>query len=260
MGLVNSQKQRSEKESNVFGHILSVTDKVRKADAERTKRVNSSANLRTKFDEKTVWNDKGVDHDHFKINTHGTFQGASFSSEEAKKTPKVKKRPIIVVPAALSSLITIHNANELLVGSHYYSNEEMRKKETRKDSHVIRRSISRTQAEEYIIIDNPTKLHREDWDRIVAVFTNGQAWQFSGWKDYNDNPVKLFEKYQGFHLAFAEDEIAPNVKNWNIKILTISKHETKRHNDQTAVREFWKTLDEYMKKKEIEPVLVNTEK
>jgi hypothetical protein len=59
-------------------------------------------------------------------------------------------------------------------------------------------------------------------------------------------------------VAFDEDGPTPAVKNWPIKVLSISKDDTKRHNDQTAVRDFWKTLDDFMKKRGIHPVVVNT--
>lgn len=43
------------------------------------------------------------------------------------------------------------------------------------------------------ILDNPLKLSIEDWDRVVAVFVQGPAWQFKGWP-FGGNPVDIFEK------------------------------------------------------------------
>lgn len=41
------------------------------------------------------------------------------------------------------------------------------------------------------VIDSPQKLAPADWDRVVAVFVMGPAWQFKGWP-WNGNPVEIF--------------------------------------------------------------------
>lgn len=43
----------------------------------------------------------------------------------------------------------------------------------------------------YRVIDSPQKLAPADWDRVVAVFVMGPAWQFKGWP-WNGNPVEIF--------------------------------------------------------------------
>lgn len=45
----------------------------------------------------------------------------------------------------------------------------------------------------YRVIDNPQKLTNADWDRVVAVFVMGPAWQFKGWP-WDGNPVEIFAK------------------------------------------------------------------
>lgn len=45
----------------------------------------------------------------------------------------------------------------------------------------------------YRVIDNPQKLTMGDWDRVVAVFVMGPAWQFKGWP-WDGNPVDIFSK------------------------------------------------------------------
>lgn len=41
------------------------------------------------------------------------------------------------------------------------------------------------------VIDSPQKLAPADWDRVVAVFVMGPAWQFKGWP-WSGNPVEIF--------------------------------------------------------------------
>ena len=43
------------------------------------------------------------------------------------------------------------------------------------------------------VIDHPAKLTNADWDRVVAVFVMGPAWQFKGWP-WDGNPVEIFTK------------------------------------------------------------------
>lgn len=49
----------------------------------------------------------------------------------------------------------------------------------------------------YRVIDNPQKLTNADWDRVVAVFVMGPAWQFKGWP-WDGNPVEIFSKSKAF--------------------------------------------------------------
>ena len=50
----------------------------------------------------------------------------------------------------------------------------------------------------YTVVDNGARLSRADWDRVVAVFAQGAAWQFKGWK--RDAPVEIFSRALGVHL------------------------------------------------------------
>ena len=43
----------------------------------------------------------------------------------------------------------------------------------------------------------------EDWENVVAVFVQGESWQFKGWKW--ESPVELFSHVKGFWLKY-EDE------------------------------------------------------
>jgi len=43
------------------------------------------------------------------------------------------------------------------------------------------------------VIDNPNLLTGDEWDRVVAVFVQGAAWQFKGWP-WSGNPVEIFDK------------------------------------------------------------------
>lgn len=60
--------------------------------------------------------------------------------------------------------------------------EERKKTKRREFELVIHRDKGNSQSAAYQVLDDPRKLRDEDWDRIVAVFVQGPAWQFKGWK------------------------------------------------------------------------------
>jgi len=97
----------------------------------------------------------------------------------------------------------------------------------------------------YRVIDNPQKLSPTDWERVVAVFVMGPAWQFKGWP-WDGNPVEIFAKISAFHLKYDEMKIDPNVSKWAVNVIKLSK--LKRHLDRAALMTFWEKLDLYIAK------------
>lgn len=58
----------------------------------------------------------------------------------------------------------------------------------------------------YRIVDNPSRLSPAEWDRVVAVFVAGPAWQFKGWP-WDGNPVHIFANSE-----YAESAIGPRYR------------------------------------------------
>jgi len=130
----------------------------------------------------------------------GNKRGASSTSSSSATTAASSKRPrpsgdellasikgtpIIIVPSAPTSIITIYNAKQLLEEGSYVKAEDARLAhgDAEKPTKV---SISRRDGAgrscKYYIIDNPTLLTGADWLKVVAVFAAGSEWQFKGWK------------------------------------------------------------------------------
>lgn len=68
-------------------------------------------------------------------------------------------------------------------------------------------------------IDNPSRLSREDWHRVVCVMAGSQAWQFRGWR--YSNPTDVFSRMLGVFIWFSELSIPPLVNGWNVKVVTV---------------------------------------
>uniref|UniRef100_A0A6I8SHN5 Parafibromin n=1 Tax=Xenopus tropicalis TaxID=8364 RepID=A0A6I8SHN5_XENTR len=213
----------------------------------------------------------------FKIDTMGTYHGMTLKSvtegasarktqtpavqpvprpvSQARPPPNQKKgsrTPIIIIPAATTSLITMLNAKDLLQDLKFVSSEEKKKQGCQRDNEtLIQRRKDQMQpggttisvTVPYRVVDQPLKLLPQDWDRVVAVFVQGPAWQFKGWPWVlpDGSPVDIFAKIKGFHLKYDEVRLDPNVQKWDVTLLELSYH--KRHLDRPVFLKFWETLD-----------------
>lgn len=218
----------------------------------------------------------------FKIDTMGTYHGMTLKSvtegasahktqapaaqpvprpvSQARPPPNQKKgsrTPIIIIPAATTSLITMLNARDLLQDLKFVPSDEKKKQGCQRGSEtLIQRRKDQMQpggtaisvTVPYKVVDQPLKLMPQDWDRVVAVFVQGPAWQFKGWPWLlpNGSPVDIFAKIKAFHLKYDEVHLDPNVQKWDVTVLELSYY--KRHLDRPVFLRFWETLDRYMVK------------
>lgn len=208
----------------------------------------------------------------FQIDTMGTYHGMTLESvkdgaaqpvprpvSQATPPPQHKngsRTPIIIIPAAPTSLITMLNAKDLLQDLTFVPSEEKKKQGCRRESEtLIQRRRDRMQQPRgaelsltvpYKVVDQPLKLTPQDWDRVVAVFVHGPAWQFKGWPGLlpDGSPVDIFAKIKAFHLKYDQVPLDPNVQKWDVKVLELSYY--KRHSDRPLFLSFWQTLDSYM--------------
>ncbi|GFS36725.1 similar to PLANT HOMOLOGOUS TO PARAFIBROMIN [Actinidia rufa] len=156
--------------------------------------------------------------------------------------------PIILVPSAFQTLITIYNVKEFLEDGVFIPTDVKVKqmKGPKPDCVTVQKKFSRDRVvTAYEVRDKPSALKAEDWDRVVAVFVLGKEWQFKEWP-FQDH-VEIFNKVLGFYMRFEDDSVesAKNVKQWNVKIISISKN--KRHQDRAAALEVWDRLEEFMR-------------
>ncbi|OWF44257.1 parafibromin-like [Mizuhopecten yessoensis] len=168
---------------------------------------------------------------------------------QARPPPNQKKgsrTPIIIIPAATTSIITMFNAKDILQDHRFVSTEEKKAQGTKRDNEVlIQRRKAGNLTVPYRIIDNPLKLSPDDWDRVVAVFVQGPAWQFKGWP-WDGVPVDIFSRIKAFHLKWAELPVDTNVKKWDVCVVNLNRN--KRHLDRANLQQVWEILDKYMAK------------
>ena len=95
----------------------------------------------------------------------GAKPSSSVSKDPSKSSGAVK--PIIIVPSAVSSLITLYNAKDLLMDQQFISSESYREKGAKRPTHVtLMRDPSRVGPgipTSYEVIDSIDKLKPADW-------------------------------------------------------------------------------------------------
>lgn len=152
----------------------------------------------------------------FRIDTTGTYHGLTLKSVTAGPTSipsapvtpaprpapspasnpssgqrkRTSRTPIIIIPATTTSVITTLNAKYILQELRYQAPQPSDKREN--DLLITRKKPDGSMVP-YRIIDNVTKLSPDDWERVVAVFVQGPAWQFKGWP-WGGNPVEVFSR------------------------------------------------------------------
>ena len=155
--------------------------------------------------------------------------------QKQKQVTKKRGTPIIIVPNAPTALLSIFNAREFLENGVYVLPAEAKAKATSRES----RLRIQKNGQEYIVLDNPMTLSREEWEQqVVAVFVTGATWQFKGWRW--DDPVELFQRVCGFYLAFDDVKIEGPVATWKVNRLLISRN--RRHLDSIVSMDFWSKL------------------
>lgn len=163
--------------------------------------------------------------------------------DEPKK--RVSRTPIIIIPSAMTSLLTIFNATDIIQDMNFVTTEQKRKEKNmpRKSQIYIQRKKNNTIVP-YLIVDQPNKFTDAEWDRVVAVFITGQMWQFKPFTRWHSNPVEIFAKIPAFHVHYDDLNVDPNVAKWSVTRLAVSR--TKRHMDKARFRVFWEVMDRWI--------------
>lgn len=160
------------------------------------------------------------------------------------------QNPIIIIPAARTSLIQMVNVLDILQELKFITTDEKKKKLNNqnlyKDSELIMHRREDGQTVQFKVIDNISKMQPHDWDRVVAVFAHGAQWQFKDWPLGEGIPTQIFNKVKGFHLKMSGIPLDPNIAKW--PITTVELDTRKRHLDRARLLTIWDELDKYMAK------------
>lgn len=106
----------------------------------------------------------------------------------------------------------------------------------------------------FILVEGSEQFKPEYWNRVVAVFTTGQTWQFKNYKW--SNPNELFKHVLGIFLGWRGEQSPDNVQGWGHRVLSLGvdrwRGETEgasRFRDKEAVEQIWKSIELNMRSK-----------
>ena len=171
------------------------------------------------------------------------------SRSDASRAALPKMTPLILVPPSTSTLLNLYNIKQFLEDGVFVPPEEAREANPNKEAYV---RCLRTEGKDP---KRPVKYHvtdrdpsrKEDWERLVSVCALGKAWQFKRWPYKgagSGDMVDTFLKVAGVYFHYADEPIDPLIKQWNVKLIPISRHN--RANDGSAQRAFWEYLDAFV--------------
>lgn len=150
------------------------------------------------------------------------------------------KDPIILISPSASALLNMSNIKPFLEDAQFLP---QMKTSGAANLQMITRSSQRVGDVRFVVVDNVDRFTRHEyWDRVVAVFVTGQAWQFKQylWSD----PNVLFQKVAGFCLTFQGDPIPPAVLKWNVDVIPIDRNE--RFRDREVSELIWGKIEKWM--------------
>ncbi|EGW34800.1 accessory factor associated with RNA polymerase II [Spathaspora passalidarum NRRL Y-27907] len=160
------------------------------------------------------------------------------------KVTSNKKQPIIIVSPATSALLSLSNIKEFLEDGKFV--EPVPTNRPTGGLVTIRHPPSDkliSSASQIMVVDNVDMFNKpEYWDRVIAIFTTGQAWQFSKYK--YSKPEELFQKYHGFYFGYHGEASPRQIKDWNVSEIKVDRD--KRFRDRMIVRDFWADIDKIL--------------
>lgn len=170
--------------------------------------------------------------------------------------PQRRPDPIILLSPSASSLLRMSNVKAFLEGGRYTPADH---NSTASMLQVQRKmkDIDPAHAMRFIVVEGPEQFKPEYWNRVVAVFTTGQAWQF---KNYRwSNPSDLFKHVMGVYLGWRGEQPPDAVRSFGHRVVACSVEkwrdpgvpgaEASRWRDREVVEQIWKAIEANMRAK-----------
>jgi parafibromin len=86
----------------------------------------------------------------------------------------------------------------------------------------------------FILVDSTSDFKPDYWNRVVAVFTTGQTWQFKSYKW--SSPPELFKHATGIYVGWRGEAVPKEVKGWGrgVRSFEIDRWDEKSANVQAG--------------------------
>ncbi|EFR00019.1 cell division control protein 73 [Nannizzia gypsea CBS 118893] len=180
--------------------------------------------------------------------------GTSTSSSSSSRRPN----PIILVSPSASSLLRMSNIKTFLTEGIYIppDHPSLSKSTNSNLLHLSRTLQTIPDTSRSATASRSSDFKPDYWNRVVAVFTTGQTWQFKSYKW--STPQELFKHATGIHVGWRGEEAPREVKGWGrgVRSFAIDRWDEKSANvagggarwrDRGVVEGIWSAIEEGMK-------------
>ncbi|KAB5572095.1 RNA pol II accessory factor, Cdc73 family-domain-containing protein [Coniochaeta sp. 2T2.1] len=174
-------------------------------------------------------------------------QSLALNPKHAQRRPD----PIILLSPSASSLLRMSNVKSFLEGGRYQPPDNS---STATMLHITRimKDIDPSRPMRFILVEGPEQFKPEYWNRVVAVFTTGQSWQFKNYKW--SSATELFKHVLGIHVGWRGEQPPEAIKSFGKRILTcqVDKwggNDASRWRDREVVEGLWKAIEGNMRAK-----------
>ena len=177
-----------------------------------------------------------------KKNLEETARRMSTAMDELVVSQNKGFAPIIIVPSVSNSKsrLTALNVVKFLTRGEYI--EPNPRVMTRPDMPLeIGKSVL-GRLFRFRIFDDVTRFKKDDWKSVVAVFTDGKMWQFSGWPFRNE--ADFFHTLLVVNLRYTDDPIEAGISGGRVRSLVVNR--VARHQDSAVMVEFWKAVETFL--------------
>jgi parafibromin len=177
-------------------------------------------------------------------------QAPALTNNPALRPPQNQKPgrrpdPIILLSPSASSLLRMPNIKSFLAEGIYTSPDTSTSGINILRLQRVLPSIS-SHPLLFTLVDSPDNFRPDYWNRVVAVFTTGQTWQFKNYKW--QNPAELFAHALGVYVGWRGEVVPDTVKGWGRGVLTVQIDKgTQRWRDREVVEDIWSAIESRMK-------------
>ncbi|KYK59219.1 Pol II transcription elongation factor subunit Cdc73 [Drechmeria coniospora] len=179
--------------------------------------------------------------------------GGHAALSSSQKGPARRPDPIILLSPSASSLLRMSNARSFLEDGKFVPPDAQAS--TASMLHVQRAmgSIDAHRPIRFILVEGSEQFKPEYWNRVVAVFTTGQTWQFKNYKWSNAND--LFKHTLGIFVGWRGEQAPDNVRAWGHRVLSTGVDrwrgglgdDASRFRDKEVVEQVWKSIEASMR-------------
>ncbi|KAF4335953.1 cell division control 73 [Fusarium beomiforme] len=168
------------------------------------------------------------------------------------KPPTRRPDPIILLSPSASSLLRLSNARSFLEDGKFVPTDAGSASSNMLHVQRVIPSIDPNRPMRFILVEGSEAFKPEYWNRIVAVLTTGQTWQFKNYK-WSD-PNELFKHTLGIYVGWRGESAPDNIRSWGHRVLSTGidrwrgdGHDASRFRDKEIVEQIWRAIEENMR-------------